>query len=174
MHNNGSVKETEARHHIWNNNPLPCFKGGVGKHILTPKTCVSALSHRASQHLETKMNVQCLSSPTVCTEKYPGLTMRSGMLITTHHRKIKMPTCVTTDLRGQIFSILNFFAHFPLRMSNARNISYLLVCVGTPGVLDGLKARSDQKKTLFPFRPRTRRTVKALDCESICICIQKQ
>lgn len=82
--------------------------------------------------------------------------------------------CNYCDLRGQIFSILKFFAHFPLRMSNARNISYLLVCVGTPGVLDGLKARSDQKKTLFPFRPRTRRTVKPLDCESICICIQKQ
>lgn len=28
LHNNGSVKETEAHHNIWNNNPLPPLGGG--------------------------------------------------------------------------------------------------------------------------------------------------
>ncbi len=77
------------------------------KHVYLPSLTEQVNTSR-------KMNVQCLSSPPVCTEKYPGLTMRSGMLITTHHRKIKMPTCVTTVIyEAKSFQFSNFLLIFP-------------------------------------------------------------
>lgn len=68
FHNNGSVKETKVLIPSGITIHYPALRG-VWVNILTPKTCVSALSRRASQHLKTKVNVQCLSSPPVCTEK---------------------------------------------------------------------------------------------------------
>lgn len=78
------------------------------------------------------------------------------------------------DLRGRIFRILSLSSFSPENKHGNAYFSTAYVCVGTPGVLDGLKARSDRKKIGFPFGQGTRRTVKPLDCESICICIQKQ
>lgn len=79
-----------------------------------------------------------------------------------HHQQDKNASLGNyCDLRGKIFRILKFFAHFPLRISKARNISYLRVCVGTPGVSDGLKARSDWKKTFISLQAKD-----TSDCET--------
>lgn len=77
------------------------------------------------------------------------------------------------DLRGRIFQILSSSSFSP---ENKQGEEYFLTtCLcGDARSFGWFESQIWSKENLFPLRPGTRRTVKPLDCESICICIQKQ